>query len=180
MNISPFQPRPIPPRPHWTEPVSREETLARREKFQKIGWLPPNHKPKTKKGIATAKRLWDKYCEHIGVDADSHLLEGQHHDFESWIDWINRTTKKKTHDSISIYWKWLCQVYSILAKQPMDCFTTEQVRRYLNSQMHEDHDVSRRNRQKDTLSAVVRSYSDYAMAPPSSCVVDCLGPERQQ
>jgi hypothetical protein len=49
------------PRPHWTEPVSREETLARREKFQKIGWLPPNHKPKTKKVIATAKRLWDKY-----------------------------------------------------------------------------------------------------------------------
>jgi hypothetical protein len=41
--------------------VSREETLARREKFQKIGWLPPNHKPKTKNVIATAKRLWDKY-----------------------------------------------------------------------------------------------------------------------
>src|SRR5207248_4531606 len=41
--------------------LSREETLARREKFQKIGWLPPNHKPKTKKGIATTKRLWDRY-----------------------------------------------------------------------------------------------------------------------
>ena len=61
MNVPPLQPRPVPPRPHWTEPVSREETLARREKFQKIGWLPPNHKPKTKKVIATAKRLWDKY-----------------------------------------------------------------------------------------------------------------------
>jgi hypothetical protein len=42
--------------------VSCEETLARQEKFQKIGWLPPNHKPKTKKGIATAKRLWDRYA----------------------------------------------------------------------------------------------------------------------
>src|SRR5271170_53589 len=61
MNVPPSRPRPVPPRPHWTEPVSREETLARREKFQKIGWLPPNHKPKTKKIIATAKRLWDKY-----------------------------------------------------------------------------------------------------------------------
>jgi hypothetical protein len=61
MNALPSRPRPLPPRPHWTEPVSREETLARREKFQKIGWLPPNHKPKTKKIIATAKRLWDKY-----------------------------------------------------------------------------------------------------------------------
>src|SRR5436305_10435025 len=61
MNVLPLQPRPIPPRPHWTEPMSREETLARREKFQKIGWLPPNHKPKTKKIITTAKRLCDKY-----------------------------------------------------------------------------------------------------------------------
>jgi len=42
MNALPSRPRPLPPRPHWTEPVSR--------------------------------------------DADSHLLEGQHHDFESWID----------------------------------------------------------------------------------------------
>src|SRR5271163_4582529 len=62
-------------------------------------------------------------------EAACDLLEGQHHDFESWIDWIHRTTKKKTHDSISVYWKWLCQAYSALAKQPMDCFTTEQVRR---------------------------------------------------
>ena len=61
MNLTPLQPCPVPSRPHWTEPVSREETLARREKFQKIGWFAPNHKPKTKKVIATAKRLWDKY-----------------------------------------------------------------------------------------------------------------------
>src|SRR5271156_3323673 len=60
MNVPP-QTCPVPLRPHWTEPVSREETLARREKFRKVGWLPPNHKPKTKKIIATAKRLWDKY-----------------------------------------------------------------------------------------------------------------------
>jgi hypothetical protein len=61
MNVPSLQPRPVPPRPHWTDPVSREETLARREKFRKIGWLPPNHKPKTKKVIATAKKLWDRY-----------------------------------------------------------------------------------------------------------------------
>jgi hypothetical protein len=24
----------VPPRPYWTEPMSREETLTRREKFQ--------------------------------------------------------------------------------------------------------------------------------------------------
>jgi hypothetical protein len=55
--------------------------------------------------------------------------EGQHHDFESWIDWIHRITKKKTHDSIGIYRRRLCQVYSVSAKQPMDCLTTEQVQR---------------------------------------------------
>jgi hypothetical protein len=31
-------------RQHWTVPVSREETLAIREKFQKIDWRPPNLK----------------------------------------------------------------------------------------------------------------------------------------
>src|SRR5271170_3390127 len=61
MNVPPLQPRPVPPRLHWTEPVSREEILARREKFRKISWLPPNHKPKMKKVIVTAKKLWDKY-----------------------------------------------------------------------------------------------------------------------
>jgi hypothetical protein len=60
MNLPPLQPCPVP-RLRWTEPVSREETLAGREKFQKVGWFAPNHKPKTKKVIATAKRLWDKY-----------------------------------------------------------------------------------------------------------------------
>ena len=39
MNLPPLQPCPVPPCPHWTEPVSREETLARREKFQMIGWF---------------------------------------------------------------------------------------------------------------------------------------------
>ena len=38
MNAPPFQTLHVPPRLHWTEPVSREETLARREKFQKAGW----------------------------------------------------------------------------------------------------------------------------------------------
>jgi hypothetical protein len=61
MNVPPLHPRPVPPHPHWTESISREETLVRREKFRKIGWLPPNLKPKTKKAIATAKRLWDKH-----------------------------------------------------------------------------------------------------------------------
>ena len=57
MNVPPLQPGPVPSRPHWTEPVSREETLARREKFQKIGWLPPNHKPKTKKDYRNGQEV---------------------------------------------------------------------------------------------------------------------------
>jgi hypothetical protein len=49
--------------------VSREETLAVREKFQKIGCRPPNHKPKTKKGVAWAKNVLDRYL--ILVDLPS-------------------------------------------------------------------------------------------------------------
>jgi hypothetical protein len=40
--------RTVSHRQHWTVPVSREETLAVREKFQKIGWRPPTHKPQDK------------------------------------------------------------------------------------------------------------------------------------
>src|SRR5580698_5632798 len=66
MNAPPLQTLHVPPRPHWTDPESREETLARREKFQKVDWRPLNHKPKTKRAIAYAKRVWDRYvtcCE---------------------------------------------------------------------------------------------------------------------
>jgi hypothetical protein len=48
-------------RSHWTVPVSREETLVIREKFRKVGWRPPNHKPNTTKVVAWAKSLWDRY-----------------------------------------------------------------------------------------------------------------------
>jgi hypothetical protein len=116
-------------RPHWTAPVSREETLARREQFRKIGWRPPNHKPKTTKGITWAKSIWDRYVarddlrypsrirarvtnsilfrhyEHLGVDPDPYLLASGPADFETFIDWILRTTKKKTHATVSQIWK---------------------------------------------------------------------------
>ena len=36
-------------RPHWTIPVSREETLTIREKFRAVSWRQPNHKPNTTK-----------------------------------------------------------------------------------------------------------------------------------
>src|SRR2546423_21969 len=144
---------PVSTRPHWTSSISPEETLKRRDKFRKIDWRPPNHKPSTKKVVAWAKTVWSRYvtrcshlylrgvtvqmsdagvpryCEHIGADADQHLLDSGPADFEAWIDWMIRTTKKKTHETISQMWKWLCQAYSILARQPMDCLTTERVRR---------------------------------------------------
>jgi hypothetical protein len=43
--------------------------------------------------------------------------------FETWIDWIHRTTKEKSHETIDQLWRWLCQAYSLLAKQPMDSYT---------------------------------------------------------
>jgi hypothetical protein len=53
--------------PHWTVPVSREETLAVREKFRKIGWRKPNNKPNTTKVMAWAKTLWDRYLPPSGL-----------------------------------------------------------------------------------------------------------------
>jgi len=61
MSEIPLQSRPVPQRQHWTVPVSREETLAVREKFRRVGWRAPNHKPKTAKIVAWAKNLWDRY-----------------------------------------------------------------------------------------------------------------------
>jgi hypothetical protein len=49
-------------------------------------------------------------------------------DFETWIDWIHHITNK-TYKTISQLWKWLCQTYSLLAKQPMGSYTLQQVRR---------------------------------------------------
>ena len=42
---------------------------------------------------------------------------------------MHRTTKEKSHETIDQLWRWLCQAYSLLAKQPMDSYTLQQVRR---------------------------------------------------
>jgi hypothetical protein len=55
------RPASVSSHPHWTVLVPREETLKRREKFRKVGWRPPNHKPNTTKVVARAKSLWDRY-----------------------------------------------------------------------------------------------------------------------
>jgi len=78
--------------------VSREETLARREKFQKIGWLPPNHKPKTKKVIATAKRLWDKYLEMCHRCARTPPVVNLLHDVELHADFTREEETMEGHE----------------------------------------------------------------------------------
>jgi len=61
MDASPLPSRPVSSRPHWTIPVSREETLTVREKFRAVSWRQPNHKPSTAKVVARAKSVWDRY-----------------------------------------------------------------------------------------------------------------------
>jgi hypothetical protein len=51
---------PVPHRPYWTASVSREETLAVREKFRKADWRQLNHKPSTTKVVVWVKRLWNR------------------------------------------------------------------------------------------------------------------------
>jgi hypothetical protein len=55
--------QPLPPadpndEQHWAKPILCEETRARLEHFRKLGWLPPNYKPKTLMGIAVVERYW--------------------------------------------------------------------------------------------------------------------------
>jgi hypothetical protein len=61
MDAPPLPSRPVSSRPHWTIPVSREETLTVREKFRAVSWRQPNHKPSTTKIVARAKSVWDRY-----------------------------------------------------------------------------------------------------------------------
>jgi hypothetical protein len=149
MNAPSLQTLHVPPCLHWIDPVSREEELARREKFQKVGWRPPNHKPKTK-GPSRMRRecgigrnllqvtftyVLSRYerltaCSqilHIGVNADQHLQESGPSDFEDRIDWTHRVSKKRSHETVDNLWRWLCQAYTILARQPTDRFTKTSV-----------------------------------------------------
>jgi hypothetical protein len=51
--------------------MSREETSAVWEKFQKIGWRPPNHKLETKKIMVWAKNVWGRYLILIDLQVVS-------------------------------------------------------------------------------------------------------------
>src|SRR2546421_1905726 len=67
MNAPALPSLPVSAPPHWTDPVSREETLARRDKFRNVGWRPPIHKPKTKKVVTYAKNVWERYVTCRGL-----------------------------------------------------------------------------------------------------------------
>lgn len=43
---------------YWTDPILCEETQTRLEHFHGLGWLPPDFKPKTLKGIAVIECYW--------------------------------------------------------------------------------------------------------------------------
>jgi hypothetical protein len=53
---------------------------------------------------------------HIGINADQHLQESGPSDFEDRIDWTHRVTKKRSHETVDILWRRLCQAYIILAR----------------------------------------------------------------
>ena len=111
MNALSSQSRTVSSHQRQTIPILHEETLALWEKFRKVGWHRPNHKPSTAKIVAWAKNLWDRYVtlddlshlscirarvtddmfsgilsEHIGVEPDQHIQESGPTDFETWVD----------------------------------------------------------------------------------------------
>src|SRR5277367_5730434 len=100
-----------------------------------------NHKPKTTKVFAWAKSLWDRYltCDDlrplstiracvtdsilsgiVSISVSIPINRSEPADFETWIEWILCTTKRKMQ-TISQIWKWLCQSYSIELRCPEQC-----------------------------------------------------------
>ena len=151
MNAPALQPLPVSAPSHWTDPVSREETVARRDKFRKVGWRPPNHKPKTKKVVTYAKNVWERYVTRCGstfpyVLSRCERLTGVFLDIVTisvsmpintyqkaapasskpgLTGYTVRPRRSRMKPSVNIE----MALSSVLARQPMDNFTKQQVRR---------------------------------------------------
>lgn len=72
-------PDPAEPSPLWTEPILSEETRARLEHFRQLGWLPPNYKPRTLRGLAVVEGYWRRQV--IVVVWPHHMLTDPYHTF---------------------------------------------------------------------------------------------------
>ncbi|KAI9727203.1 MAG: hypothetical protein M1834_008511 [Cirrosporium novae-zelandiae] len=135
---------------HWTDPISREETYSMLEKFKQKGWLPPTYKESTIKGIKVVEKYWQKHCNHLQVDDIEYLMKEEATVYMNFLDWIARTSKRKGKETLDMYWRRLCEYYSLFAHRRMH----EDVRvQYINQGLRAEHHVSVRKRRKDILSS---------------------------
>ncbi|KAI9888578.1 MAG: hypothetical protein M1814_006625 [Vezdaea aestivalis] len=158
-------------RPHWTVPIQTKDTLLRLEDFRSSGRVPPNWSDNTIKVMQTSLRYWKRYCEHIQEDPLESLKRAKAPDFINWLDWIIRSSRKKTKTTLDTYWKLLCEYYGYNMSLGMEQSVMTQVRRvgttttlsllkltrrlnkqYINGKMLKGGNVSQRARRKDTLS----------------------------
>ncbi|EED15808.1 conserved hypothetical protein [Talaromyces stipitatus ATCC 10500] len=140
---------------YWTDPILCEETRTRLEYYRSIGWLPPNHKPKTLEGIAVVERYWRKYCLQLEKDYVDYLLSEDQAIYMNFFDWMHKTSRKKLLQSYDEYWRRLKQYFSLFARRRMDQGVQEQMRRFINGRFPAEHSISRRMKEKSTLSVDV-------------------------
>ncbi|KAF5015788.1 hypothetical protein F66182_12752, partial [Fusarium sp. NRRL 66182] len=134
MEPSPPSPSPPPsanPNEHqyWTDPILCDETRAKLEYYRSLGWLPPNHKPKTLEGIAVVERYWRKYCLQSNADYEKYLLSEDQAIYMNFFDWMHKTSREKRLQSYDEYWRRLKQYFSLFARRRMEPEVQEQMRR---------------------------------------------------
>ncbi|RAO74324.1 uncharacterized protein BHQ10_010336 [Talaromyces amestolkiae] len=137
---------------YWTDPILCEETRARLEYYRSLGWLPPNHKPKTLEGIAVVERYWRKYCLQSKEEYEKYLLSEDQAIYMNFFDWMHKTSREKRLQSYDEYWRRLKQYFSLFARRRMDPEVQEQMRRFINQRFPAEHSISRRMKEKHTLS----------------------------
>ncbi|KUL81536.1 hypothetical protein ZTR_10660 [Talaromyces verruculosus] len=149
-----------PPRPpanpeehqHWRDPILCEETRARLEYYRSLGWLPPNHKPKTLEGIAVVERYWRNYCTQSQQEYESYLLKEDQAIYMTFFDWMYKNSREKRLQSYDEYWRRLKQYFSLFARRRMGEEVQEQMRRFLNQRFPAEREISRQMKSKSTLS----------------------------
>ncbi|KAI9888766.1 MAG: hypothetical protein M1814_006460 [Vezdaea aestivalis] len=138
--------------PHWTLPIQAGDTLARREVFRASGWIEPNWKNRTVKLLRVVERHWKRYCEHIGEEPLEYLQKCDAPNFMNWLDWMIRSSKRKTKATLDVYWRYLCGYYEFHFSVAIEHSVMRQMRRYIEGKMLKGQKVNQSARRKDTLS----------------------------
>ncbi|OJJ79315.1 uncharacterized protein ASPGLDRAFT_137070 [Aspergillus glaucus CBS 516.65] len=136
---------------YWTDPIFCEETRTRLEHFRGLGWLPPNFKPKTLKGIAVIERYWRKYCIQLNADYVDYLLLEDQAIYMNFFDWMFKTSREKLLQSYDKFWRRLCQYFELFARRRVNDDVHKQMQRFLTGVFPAERRIPQRMKDKNTL-----------------------------